>query len=100
MKKNCFLGVNPNGRCCLLFTLASFEQLIENKDDIDETDFAYSATNWCGCDDIDRTCKLRGLHLTGRVLQLPHAILHGGSDYDYGHSYHWTFTFNKIMEVE
>ena len=100
MKKNYFLGVNSNSKCCILSSLVSFDTLVENKNDIDASDFSYSATNWCGCDDIDRTCKLQNIHLTGRVLQLPKNISYSGSDYDCGHNYSWTFKFDKIMEVE
>lgn len=100
MKKNYFLGVNSNNRCCVLTSLASFDMLMENKNDIDSSDFNYSATNWCGCDDIDRTCKLRNLHPTGRVLKLSKGITHEGVDHDYGHEYPWAFTFDQIMEVK
>ena len=100
MKKNYFLGIDSNNRCCVLTSLASFDMLMENKNDIDPSDFNYSATNWCGCDDIDRTCKLRNLHPTGRVLKLSKGIINKGTDYDCGHEYSWAFTFDRIMEVK
>lgn len=100
MKKNCFLGVDDMGQCCLLYTLADFEMLSKHISEITASDFVNSSTNWCGRDDIDRTCKMRKLNLTGRVLQLDKTITYYGADYDCGHRYDWSFSFNRIMEVE
>lgn len=96
----CFLGVSMTGACCILFTRDSFEELQAKKDILNNTSFIHDTTSWCGCDSIDRTCEIRKLHPTGRVLQLDKAITYHGTDYDCGHHYDWSFSFNKIMEVE
>lgn len=99
MKKNCFLGVDHLGQCCLLYTLADFNMLSEHVNEIAASDFVNTSTNWYGRDDIDRTCKIEKLELTGRVLQLNKVITYYGSDYDCGHNYPWEFSFYKIVEV-
>ena len=98
MKKHIFLGVNGDD-CCILRCLADFDTLAMNASDIDADDFAHTSTNWNGRDDIKRTCSLRELEATGRVLLLPKPITFSGTDYDMGNEYPWTFTVKEIWEV-
>lgn len=99
MKKHIFLGANPNGTCCLLKTLASFEQVVESKNDLNVSDFTHESTNWCGCDKIERTCEKRKVELTGRSIVLEKPLIFKGSDDDMGHVYPWKFEVNKICEL-
>lgn len=97
MKKLIALGVNSTTqKCCTITSLATFDQLSQNYELYSKH---ISSTNWCGQDDIDRTCELEKVELTGRKVQVG-PIKNQGVDYDCGHEYPWTFTFNELWEVE
>lgn len=101
MNKNVFLGINENGKlCCILQTLATFEQLEAEKEDIESSDFEHDSTDWYGCDRVDRTLQLRGLVKTGREIALEKPITFYGKDYDTGHMYSWRFTIFSIIETK
>lgn len=100
MKRYTYLGV-AGEYCCVLSSLAPFEQLTEHNSEIDRKDFYYEdATNWCGCDTIERTCRLEVLTATGRNIKLEYPITFHGTDYDSGHEYGWSFTVEEIWEVD
>ena len=100
MKKNVYLGLDSTGEyCCILESHLSFNVIKNNIQDLEETDFNHSATNWSGKDDLDRTIKLRKITLTGRKVLLPHEMVFIGSDYDMGHEYGWKFTVSQIAET-
>lgn len=97
MKKHIFLGVNSNRKtCCILKSLLPFDALEEP---IEASDFTHDATNWCGQDDIKRTCELRKLSLTGREINLAAPIEFFGVDSDMGHQSEWRFVIDKIYET-
>lgn len=100
MKKNLFLGIDKSGEyCCLLYTLASFETIKENAAELDESDFVHDATNWSGCDELERTMQIKGIEPHGRPFYLPHSLEFSGEDFDMGHRYGWSFTVCKIQAV-
>ena len=60
------LGVNSKtGKCCIIKSKASYDMLKEN---YDLYKVQYDATNWCGCDDVERTLGLRNINLLIRAL--------------------------------
>ena len=90
------LGVNSEtGKCCIIKSNASYDMLKEN---YDLYKVEYDATNWCGCDKIERTLKLEKIKLTDNSFDYKGTV--NGTDYDWGHSYSWTFKFDKVYEVE
>lgn len=96
MKKHIMLGVNGIN-CCILTCLLPFDQLDPSA--IEASDFFHDATNWCGCDRIERTLKERSLKLTGKKIVLEKPIHFRGSDSDCGHKYPWMFSAREIHEV-
>lgn len=96
MKKHVMLGVTGN-QCCLLISLLSFSSL--TPEEVEASDFIHDSTNWCGCDSIERTLKLKKLVATGNKITLPHHITFHGYDEDWGHTYPWEFRVNEIHEV-
>ena len=99
MKKNTFIGMDEFGRCCVLKSLADFDQLCANANDIVSDDFVHSSTNWSGCDEVQRTLRIKGLELNKRILKLPKPIIFCGRDYDMGHTYPWSFKVLYIYET-
>lgn len=99
MKKNIFLGVDDYGRCCVLKSLADFNQLCANSNEISSDDFVHSSTNWGGWDNIQRTLDIKNLVLTRRILKLPKKLFFHGQDYDHGHTSDWTVGISYIYET-
>ena len=90
------LGVNSKtGKCCIIKSKASYDMLKEN---YDLYKVQYDSTNWCGCDDVERTLGLRNIKLTDKSFNHKETVR--GSDYDHGHDYPWTFKFDIVYEVE
>ena len=90
------LGVNSKtGKCCIIKSKASYDMLKEN---YDLYKVQYDATNWCGCDDVERTLGLRNIKLTDKSFNHKETVR--GTDYDCGHDYPWTFKFDIVYEVE
>lgn len=98
MTKHLYLGVQ-NGRACILKSLADFETLSANVSAIESTDFTHDATNWGGCDAVERTCRIEGVSPTGRTIDLIHPLTFYGTDYDMGHEQRWVFMVDTIFEV-
>ena len=94
--KTVALGVNSKtGKCCIIKSKASYDMLKEN---YDLYKVEYDSTNWCGCDDVKRTLGLRNIKLTDKSFNHKETVR--GTDYDWGHSYPWTFKFDIVYEVE
>ena len=90
------LGVNSKtGKCCVIKSKASYKMLKEN---YDLYKVEYDSTNWCGCDDVERTLGLRKIKLTDKSFNHKETVR--GTDYDHGHDYPWTFKFDIVYEVE
>ena len=90
------LGVNSKtGKCCVIKSKASYKMLKEN---YDLYKVEYDSTNWCGCDDVERTLGLRKIKLTDKSFNHKETV--SGTDYDHGHDYPWTFKFDIVYEVE
>ena len=90
------LGVNSKTKkCCVIKSKASYDMLKEN---YDLYKVQYDATNWCGCDDVERTLELRKIKLTDKSFNHKETV--SGTDYDHGHDYPWTFKFDIVYEVE
>lgn len=100
MKKNVFIGMDKLGKCCVLESLADFDQLCANSNDLSSDDFIHSSTNWSGCDDIERTLRIKGLQLTKRLIELPQPLFFSGEDHDWGLDYSWLFGVLYIYETE
>ena len=99
MRKDIMLGVNSkNNRCCKLFCIIPFDNLIPS--DIEADDFVHDATNWCGQDEIKRTLDTIKMKQTGKKIILDKPIVFHGSDYDMGHIYSWQFKVDEIHELE
>ena len=96
MKKYTMLGVNGN-KCCTLSCLFSFDNLMQ--DEIEADDFNHDCFGWCGCGEIESTLNHIEMKQTGRVVVLDTPIVFYGQDYDWGHSYDWSFTVNEIHEL-
>lgn len=83
-QKRIYLGVNSSSKkCCVVYTDGIISRM--------------EATNWCGCDDIDRTLYLKNLKLTGSVMK--YAGRYCGIDYDCGHQHVFTFDFDELWEA-
>ena len=94
--KTVALGVNSKtGKCCVIKSKASYKMLKEN---YDLYKVEYDSTNWCGCDDVERTLGLRNIKLTDKSFNHKETVR--GTDYDHGHDYPWTFKFDIVYEVE
>ena len=94
-KKYKLVAIATNGgRCCKIYSPATFKQLAE---DYDLYAKSYSATNWCGQDDTDRTLKIDSLELTGEVFDISRTVR--GCDNDHGHTYPWNFKFTRVHKV-
>ena len=90
------LGVNSKtGKCCVIKSKASYKMLKEN---YNLYKVEYDSTNWCGCDDVERTLGLRNIKLTNKSFNHKETVR--GTDYDHGHDYPWTFKFDIVYEVE
>lgn len=104
MKKNVYLGLSKDkNKCCLLYSLATYNQLIEANtspnDRIKSSDFNHYGPDWCGCGDTNHTLKSYHLEKTGRQIILSSPITFYGEDQDMGHIYPWSFTVFSICEV-
>ncbi len=100
MRKNKYLGLSKNGFCCILESLLTFHQIKEHVRELESSDFIHSSTDWCGCDDEDRTLRVLNLRKTGNDVVLPYPLSFTGVDDDMGHSYSWRFDVSEIVEVE
>ncbi len=99
--KSMFLGAKKKtNQCCILTSAYSFEELNDNINDIEPSDFKHSATNWSGQDEAKRTMKIKNLRLTGRIIELPKEILFSGTTCDMGNSYYWRCFVDTLLEVE
>ena len=97
MKKYKYLGVNGK-ECCVLSSLLPFDALIP--EEIEQTDFNHSCTNWCGRDTIDRTLTfISEDYKIGRKIILPKEIRYKGFDSDWGRQYDWSFVVKEIWEL-
>ena len=99
MRKNVFIGITDDDKACILSSLATFDLLVKNANDVEASDFVHSSTNWSGRDSLERTISIKRLSLTGRELLLPSPIVFTGSDYDSGHNYDWRCNVVKIAET-
>ena len=94
MDVNYYLGINGK-KCCIVKVPTRLTQ--DNVDMVME--FAhYDATNWCGNDDIQRTCELQNYKLTDDVVK--HNGKYNWTNPDHGHTYSGTFCFNRLVRVD
>lgn len=98
MKKHTFLGVNKFNRCCILYCLLPFGNLVP--DELVKSDFSHDCTNWCGCDDVEKTLQHLKMTPTGNKIHLKKPITFYGTDRDMGHEYPWRFQFEEIWELK
>ena len=61
--------------------------------------FTPDPTDWGGCDDLDRVCKIASLTPRDH-LPLTENLTFYGTDYDHGHEYSWSVEVNMIVTVE
>lgn len=101
MKKNTFIGLQTESqKCCVLYSIADWNRLESEVDDLCSSDFEHYSTNWNGRDYIGRTLQLEDLKPTGRALKLKKPIAFTGYDTDHFGSSDWKFTIDTILEVE
>ena len=100
MKKNIYLGITNDNNCCVLYSLADFDLIKNNLENIESSDFTHYATNWSGKDLIERTLSKMQLSLTGREIKLLKPITFAGCDYDMGHEYGWVCRVYSIKETK
>lgn len=99
MKKYTMLGVNSHsGYCCKLSCLVPFSQI--DAAEVEANDFKHDATNWSGCDEINRTLGFLKMKQTGNKILLQQPITFSGVDHDHGHVYAWRFNVDEIHELE
>lgn len=99
MKKYMMLGVNSNNnKCCELTCLLPFSSLIPSE--LETSDFIHNATNWGGCDFLERTLEHIRMRPTGQKYILVEPIRFYGSDYNHGVSCPWHFKVDEIWELE
>lgn len=79
---------------CVIYSLATFKQLTSNFDLYAKR---YEASNWSGCDKLERILDSYGLIITGE--QFLQEILISGKDYDHGHFDSWEASFDRIVKV-
>jgi hypothetical protein len=94
MDVNYYLGINGKN-CCIVKVPMRLTQ-----DNVDEVmGFArYDATNWCGVDDIQRTCELQNYKLTDDIIK--YNGKYDWTNLDHGHVYSGTFYFNRLIRVD
>ena len=68
--------------------------------ELEPSDFIHSATNWGGCDMIERTLDAIRKKPTGQKHILVDPIRFYGADYDRGMSCPWHFKVDEIWELE
>lgn len=85
---------NHSNMCCVILSKASFAML---KSNFDMFKTESDATNWNGCDEINRTLSIKSIKLTGRYFHKKLDFY--GRDSDMGHSYPWTFHADILAEV-
>lgn len=83
-----YLGINTqNNRCCI----------VKSNNPVD---VKYSAESWGGSAPVDFTIERRGFVLIGEQSMLESPVTIKGEDFDMGHTYNWTFTFDAMQEVK
>ena len=97
---NIMLGVNTKThKCCVILSNMTFGEISRLIAEFPEADLIlkHNSTNWSGCDDISRACKVKAVKPTGNVLKRNNKIY--GVDYDHGHKNDWTFEYDEIWET-
>ncbi len=64
-----------------------------------EKSFIPDPTDWGGCDDLKRVCKLMSI-IPRDHLPLTENLTFYGTDYDHGHEYNWSIEVNMIVTVQ
>lgn len=87
-------------KCCIFTTELSHKDLKEFIIKYKKTNLPgkFDATDWGGCDDIERTLGLRNWTITNDVIE--YIGTYKGSNYDHGHSYGFNFEFKKLVRVK
>lgn len=98
MRKNVYVGTRGK-MACVLESIACFDNLVAHAEEVEESDFVHSATNWGGCDDLERLLGLEGLCLTGRSFKPGRNLVFCGVDYDHGVENGWHFRVDTIREA-
>lgn len=90
------IGYNSKTKkCCVIKSVATFNMLKQN---FDLYNTRITATNWCGCDEVERTEKILNKKVNwNNGFHYQKAIQ--GEDHDCGHCYPWTFEFDMIYEL-
>lgn len=95
-KKLVAVGVNTKtNECICIYSEATYDMLKQNYGLYVKE---YSATNWNGRDNLERTLRLNKLSLTANYFE--HSETVRGADQDMGHRYDWSFTFDRVCEVK
>lgn len=61
--------------------------------------FTSDPTNWGGCDDLDRVCKLRNVQPQEHIPLIEHLLFYG-CDFDHGHKYDWSVEVDMLLTVK
>ena len=97
MKKEKIVAIALNTEhktACVIYSLATFKQLASNFDLYAKR---YEASDWGGCDKLERILDSYGLTITGE--QFLQEILISGDDYDHGHFDSWEASFDRIVKA-
>lgn len=100
MKKIIYVGICKDGKACILKSFACFEKIAAEINDIEASDFVHEATNWGGCDKLDRVLNMREIKLTGRSVNLPTPIKFYGIDQDTNSDFEWSIEVTELREAK
>lgn len=100
IKTYTYLGLLGGDKCCVLKSTLSPQDIREHADEMTEEFFEHDCTNWCGCDDIERTKKLMNLATTKVEYIKINPLKFYGTDYDHGHEYPWSVTVKGLQVCE
>lgn len=100
MIKHVYIGSSKNSDdCCILLSLASFEQLRDNKIDIEHTDFVYGHNNGCKSGSLSYVLDSSIYKLSGRVIEFDEPKFFSERRFIGSESYMWYIEIDKIAEV-
>lgn len=96
-----YLGLNTKGTCSVLTADLTPDQILERVKigKLLPISFTCEGTNWCGQDELSRTCDLEGIEPVDHI-KLEEPLTFDGTDYDHGHEYDWTVNVIEIMTVK
>ena len=95
-----YIGVTNKCKGTILESDLSPDEIVKRNDKgvLSSLSFTDHATNWSGCDAIDRICDIKNIKCVD-FIKLTKPLKFYGSDYDSGHTYNWSIQVVEIRTV-